>query len=54
MGSETNRETALETRIRLLRDIERSAAAKPDVHAAVLAAIHDLLTDAEAELGRDG
>jgi hypothetical protein len=49
MESETRGESALETRIRLLRELERSVADKPDVPAAFLAAIRELLMEAEAE-----
>jgi hypothetical protein len=52
MGSEgeSRIESALEARVRLLRDLEQSAAAKTDPSAALLAAIHELLVEAEAEL----
>ena len=53
MGSETHRESALETRIRLLRELERSAAEKRDASATMLAAIRELLLEAEAELGHE-
>ena len=53
MWSETHKEDALESRIRLLQDVERSTAEKPDVSAAILAAIHELLLEAEAELGHE-
>ena len=53
MESKTRQESALETRIRLLREIQRSAAKNPSADAAMLAAIRELLQEAEAELGSD-
>ena len=54
MGPQTEREALLDERIRLLSEIERSLAEKPDAQAriALLAAVRELLMEAEAELDR--
>jgi hypothetical protein len=52
MGSQSERESPLRQRIRLLRELERSLAEKPDAeaHILALAAVRELLTEAEAKL----
>ena len=54
MGSQSERESPLRQRIRLLRELERSLAEKPDAeaHILALAAVRELLTEAEAKLER--
>ena len=51
MGSQS-KAGALELRIRVLRDLERSLAEKRGTPPAFLASVHDLVTEAEAELDR--
>jgi hypothetical protein len=54
MGSETERESALELRIRLLRELESSLAEKQEAEIVIpaLAAVRELLMEAEAGLDR--
>jgi hypothetical protein len=54
MRSQSERESPLRQRIRLLRELERSLAEKPDAeaHILALAAVRELLKEAEAKLER--
>ena len=51
VGSQSKPE-ALELRIRVLRDFERSLAQKRGTPPTFLASVHDLVAEAEAELDR--
>jgi hypothetical protein len=52
MGSHASERAELKARIAVLREIERAAAAADKPNILTLAAIRDLLMEAEAELGR--
>ena len=49
MGTDKRLESALETRIRMLRDLEESTAKKPDTPPSFLGAIRELLSRAERQ-----
>jgi hypothetical protein len=54
MGSDARTESALETRIRLLRDLERRLADAADAPVTFLAAVRELLMQSEAEADQEG